>query len=253
MSFSELSRRIPGAISRRFRAASRQTRARLSPRDPVTVFHHIPKCGGTSFRDVLGAHFLVVPDYRPDWDSPFPPKVSLDRLRGGHLLSGHFDLDGGYLHQRYPEVLESDRFRLFTVVREPLELRTSLYRFENKWGVCKSRSLEEHLFGEANWLANRFPIEEGHLSETLDRYEFIGTLDDSQLTLDVLTWKLGIPSSALMHVNKTRRDPGSIVGDLTPELIERFRAENPLDYALYEEARRRFAVLRESYRQATGR
>lgn len=229
------------------------TRVRLSPRDPVTVFHHIPKCGGTSFRGVLRDWFLVIDDYRVGWDREHPPRIDTSRLRSGHCLSGHFELEGAYLHQRYPEVLDSPRFRLITVVREPLDLRLSLYRYEKRNQVLTANSIEDHLFRDPNYLANRFPTGREHLGKTLDRYDFIGTLEDPQLTLDVLAWKLGKPRAVVPHENATRKGTSFPLSELSPHVIERFREENSLDYAIYHEAQRSFGELREAYRDETGR
>ena len=38
------------------------------PKNPVYIFHHIPKCGGTSLSYILNKWFVVVRDYRKNPD-----------------------------------------------------------------------------------------------------------------------------------------------------------------------------------------
>jgi hypothetical protein len=102
----------------------------LAPREPVYVFHHIPKCGGTSLNKVLDSWFTTVKDYRSGWSMNYPEKIDIGRLRSCHCLCGHFELDGYYLHQRYPEVFMSSRYRVFTFVRDPLQVQLSLFWYE---------------------------------------------------------------------------------------------------------------------------
>lgn len=58
---------------------------------PVLVFHHVPKCGGTSLLAVLDRWFTVCRDYRQGWAQEFGPPLDLAALDGRHCLCGHFD------------------------------------------------------------------------------------------------------------------------------------------------------------------
>lgn len=240
MSHWKIPRIVRPSLRKRVHRLVNHVSNRLAPRDPVTVFHHIPKCGGTSFNKFLSERFEVVRDYRTGWESKHKNKVDLNHLTNRHLLSGHFECEGAYLHQRYPEVFESERYRVFTILRDPFELRVSLYRYEKKHGVCTANSLDEFLFRERNWLAKRFPVKSHEIEKTLDRYDFIGTMDDPQLTLDVLSWKFDFPGGYLPHVNATAPANQTAAAQFESGVVERFRELNPLDYLIYEESQSRF-------------
>ena len=62
----------------------------LAPKDPVYVFHHIPKCGGTSLNKILDSCFVTINDYRPIGKVCNPDKVALNNLRFLSLLARPF-------------------------------------------------------------------------------------------------------------------------------------------------------------------
>jgi len=104
---------------------------------PVYIFHHIPKCAGTSTIFALRHWFLIVKDY---WRSYHPEeipyfirhRVRLQSLRSYHCLCGHFELPKTRLDKRYPEVLPNQNFKIFTFIRDPLQVKISLYYYEKK-------------------------------------------------------------------------------------------------------------------------
>ena len=100
------------------------------------IFHHIPKCGGNSAVQALTNWFLLVKDYPRSWSNIDNSNLykrycdnpkDLDKLKYYHLLTGHYHLENSFLHQRYPLCLTDKRYRLFTFLRDPLELQLSLY------------------------------------------------------------------------------------------------------------------------------
>jgi hypothetical protein len=221
-------------------AQVRRLLAAVSPESPVYIFHHIPKCGGTSLVQVLDQWFVTVKDYRYGWTMNYPKKVDINHLRSAHCLCGHFELDGYYLHQRYPEILKSDRFKLFTFIRDPLQTKLALYRFEKKNNVDKARNIEEHLFNRLNYIANRFPATEENYKEVIDRYFFVGILDECQASLNLLARLIGKKAHKMPWVNRTESDGVSDIGKFSKELVERFRKENALDYLIYEYCLKKF-------------
>jgi hypothetical protein len=227
--------RMKGRI---IRLMVREPLARFSPVGPVYVFHHIPKCGGSSMQRVLARWFLFVPDYHSELS-----KVDLHRLRSAHCLAGHYDVDGYYLHQRYPEVLTSDRFRLITFLRDPLQARLSLYRYQKKINAGlynKVNKLEDHIFWDSNYLAGRFPATPENYKEVIDRYFFVGILEQAQASLDLLAHMIRKPTQKFPWENATRGGLGTASDELSDELVARFRAQNSLDYLIYDYSVQKF-------------
>ena len=201
---------------------------------PVTVFHHIPKCGGTSLIKVLGRWFEVRRDYRQGWAQEFGPPLDLCALDGRHCLCGHFDATGAGLDGRYPQVWASARYRVFTFVREPLALVLSLYRYEGLLGVRRDDVLERYLMDHAGLIAAALGATAGNWRAVLDRYFFIGLLERLDASVDLLADRLGKPRVPLPRLNAT--DPNGRaphIRRLSPQAIDGFRQASRLDYTIY--------------------
>jgi len=214
----------------------RQPLRLFTPRDPVYVFHHIPKCGGTSLNKILDSWFLTIKDYRSGWAMNYPEKAALSHLRSCHCLCGHFELDGYHLYQRYPEVFTSNRYRVFTFVRDPLQVQLSLFRYEKMNGQSKTMSIEDHLFLRPNYIANRFPATLDNYKDVIDRYCFVGILEESDASIAILASMMGRHFESLPWLNKSQKDVSSNTGsvEISQELVKRFRDENVLDYLIYD-------------------
>lgn len=204
--------------------------------DRIVVFHHIPKCSGTSVVNVLGRWFLLKEDYRAyvqgDWRAA--RRVDLGRLRNRHCLTGHFDYQGVYLRDRYPEILSDHRFLLFTFVRDPLATKLSLYRYEKQSGVIADMTLEEHLLSRDNYIANRFPCTTEDVDAVLTRYDFIGVterIDESLAKLARLVQREPVRPPRLNTTGNQRDEPTP-----GPALIAEFKRRNELDYHIYRRA-----------------
>lgn len=208
-------------------------------KSPRFVFHHLPKTGGVSVRRALADWFYRLPDYRTrvdpnDFDSErvTPEPRSVDDMGPWDCLVGHFDEPGTYLHERYPSVLQSRDFFLFTFVRHPLQLQLSLYNWEKKKGKDFGvHELQEELLQRPNYLAQRIPCGEGDWESVMRRYHFVGTTGDLQGSFDRLASRLGLPQVVMPHLNQSRTKRQ--LPKFEDGFLEAFERANAVDYAIY--------------------
>lgn len=218
----------------------------FDPGHGLYVFHHMPKCGGTALRRVLGKWFLLKGDYISDeqcfGQAPVDPPFDLQALTGKNTcLCGHFESAQNLLPVRYPEVLSNRRqFFLFSFVREPLELAMSLYFFGVKIGQldAHAHSLQQWIDAHCNYMAGCFPCTSENYKEVLDRYNFIGIQEEMSSSVEKLAATLGREPLPVRQFNVSPRDQQPT--GLPEEAIRRFKARNALDYAIYDYARARF-------------
>jgi len=183
----------------------------------------------------------VVKDYRPGDIADFPEycakKYDISKIPPTGIIASHFELDGNHLHQRYPELLEGDGHTIFTIFRDPLELRISLYYYmQRAINPPPQITLLEALARKENYLSERIPCTEDNYREMLSRYHFIGIMEYLQESFDVLAKLLDKPSVVIPHANKSSREDYL----LTEEFVADFKARNRLDYLIYEYAKDRF-------------
>jgi len=208
--------------------------------NPTYIFHHIPKCGGSSARVALSNWFYTVDDYRPNiivdeiTDKYLKNRIDITHLKARHCLCGHFQMEGNFLHQRYPEVLmEETRYKIFTFVRDPLEMMISLYYYNRKRGLYLNITLEEFLIKHVdNILASVFPCNEENYRQVLSRYFFIGITEYLQESFNCLALILNKKKVKVPLVNQAERDKQSY--EVSPSIIEEFKQINDLDYKIYE-------------------
>lgn len=214
------------------------------PESPIVIFHHIPRSGGTSLLRVLGSWYTLITDYRSGWSASYPEKLDLDCLSARYCLAGHFETAGNYLHERYPEVIDSSRFVPITMLRDPLDVKCSLWSFERAHGVSTASSLEEHLLERPNYIATILPASWEDYRNVVDRYSFVGILEHAQESADLLSVMLGKAGCLMPTLNRTT----PVSGDLSTRLVKRFRDGNRLDYAIYEYGLARYRELARSLR-----
>lgn len=246
------------------RLLSRFRRKQPRSEEPAILFHHIPKCGGTSLVETLYRWFSILHDYESKFASReefLSHPVSRTALSAELLLAGHWNEPGKYLRDRYPEFLEDPGLFRFCFLRDPLEVRLSLYRYNRSRPDCNEPArrleLEEFLFARPNYLSKQFPCDEKNVDQCLARYQFIGLVEAFDSDLAALLNAYGAflrtrqrtrmsermlcnlrnrPPAPVGHVNRSRE---SGEPELVPALVEKFREVHALDYELLRIARTR--------------
>lgn len=202
----------------------------------VYVFHHFIKCGGTTVTGVLRSWFNVVNDHFRTFEE-LPEYIAnrkdLNSLKPGDCMVGHYAVEGTYLFQRYPELLErKDKFRVFTFLREPLDFCLSFYFYSKKEGRMK-QSLKEFLESNRNLLAYYMPCHDDFV-EVMDRYFFTGVTERMEESLRKLSNLLGKPLPVINVLNVSERDEqNELINDGYKQW---FREYNDIDYKMYEYA-----------------
>lgn len=206
---------------------------------PRYIFHHIPKCGGTSAVDALTNWFIVLKDYPLGWSDEdnyciyrkfCARPIDLNQVKPYQLLVGHYHLENSFLHQRYPN-WKKKGYRLFTFLRDPLELQISLYYYEirNK-RISAEEPIEERLLLRQNFIASLMHCNNSNYLEVLHQYHFIGIVEKYQESFDRLARLMNKPAVKLKIYNESPRQDYQ----LSESFIARFKARNQLDYKIYD-------------------
>ncbi len=211
----------------------------------VYIFHHIPKCGGTTVRNSLKKWFKLELDYitmdQLRGIEPIHPPKDLKKLNGNHCLCGHYEISRNHLEIRYPEIFKyPNKYRVFTFIRDPLELRKSLYYFEIKMKNRNpdSENLEKYLLTGENYLANRIPCNFDNYHEKVNQYFFIGLQENLQQSMNMLADLIGRSKVKVSTQNiSTRDDQESGFND---DFLIEFKRKNELDYLIYNYVKHKF-------------
>lgn len=202
------------------------------------IFHHLPRCGGTSLRSSLSASKRVFNDYRLGWGKVYPFKYPLARFDENDCLSGHFELEGCHLFQRYPKIFDNRRFILFTFIRDPLDLIISYYYYRLKMEKNVDKDIRNHLFMHKNYLAKVLNVTFQNYKTILDRYDFIGIFEEYDESLLRLSTLLGNKNLIKKNINKAKKN--ELLNSITPEDIIKFKKQNELDFTIYKYCLERF-------------
>ena len=214
-----------------------------APSAPIHVFHHLPKCGGTSVRGVLADWFTVVEDYEGGWDRDHPDPVNLADLTSIHCLCGHF---GPSLPERYPEISKAERFRVFTFLRDPLQRALSLRRYQlaNRPGAGEDDQVLDigrFLLRSKNPMAELLGATFDNYEAVLDQHFFVGIFEELQESMNRLADLLGKPTAVLPRLNVTQESKHSHeVHAISGDLLAMFQELHALDYLLYDYAVTKF-------------
>ncbi len=175
----------------------------------------------------------------------YPTAVDLSTLNSKFCICGHWEFGGYHLYQRYPEVLDSEKFKIFTFLREPLEVSLSLFRYEKENNINVDMGIEEHLSIRNNYIANIFPVTETDYKEVIDRYFFLGILEEGQCCVDTLAEMIGKKKIILSRHNETDANLLTDRKSLPQDMVAKFKEENSLDYLIYNYAYSKFNKLKE--------
>lgn len=204
--------------------------------NPVYVFHHLMKCGGTSLFNALDLWFKTIDDNILDEDlnNYVMKKYNTEVFHSDVCLRAHFQKDGIHLHQRYPELLkDKEKYRVFTFIRDPLSVKISKYYFLKSLGGRNFKtSLKDSILKDKNFLSGLFPCNESNYKEMLDRYFFIGIVENFQGSFDKFADLIGKRRIKLPVLNISNKD--FQIKEIDPDFIEKFRELNELDYRIYE-------------------
>jgi hypothetical protein len=206
-------------------------------KDKIYIFHHLVKCGGTSVKEVIANWFSVQNDYLENSDSLnnfLRYKLNLSNLVSGSCVIGHFQNDKIHLKNRYPEIFENNQdYRIFTFIRDPLQIRFSMYYYNKKLFENSNINLYDSMkYFPDNFLASLFPCDESNYKEILGRYFFIGIVEDMQESFDKLANILDRKKLKLPYANRSEKD--SQIKELPNDFISVFKENNRLDYLIYE-------------------
>ncbi|HMS65641.1 MAG TPA: hypothetical protein PKD83_10365 [Ignavibacteria bacterium] len=203
---------------------------------PAYIFHHLIKCGGTSLAETIENWFQVEIDrveFSGNVNNFIKYKLNTLNLTSDNCIISHFQFDGVFLHQRYPELIEKkNEYKIFTFIRDPLNFRASLYYYtkNDEWNT--GYPLEEVISNDENLISKLIPCDENNYKEVLDRYFFIGIVERMQESFDILAELLNKKKLTLPFANRSEKDDQ--LSKLSPEFISEFKRKNKLDYMIYD-------------------
>jgi len=221
--------------------------------DYVYIYQHVPKCGGTSFR-VACLHYFAeiheVPPSRDDiaaWETYQKNKPDFSKLPPNTIITGHLIHDGTRPRERYAEEISRGGVRILTILRDPLARLVSLYHFAQQNGREMPVTLEERLRRTRNPISRNLGFDGSNAEEFLRGFFLVGLTERLQDTIDLLAHSIGREPIQVSRENAAKEQRKA---DVSPEALERFRANNRTDFELYNTA---VAIFRERCRRELGR
>jgi len=209
----------------------------------VYLYQHIPKCGGISFIRACKQWFPALREKVGSY--PTPERIAefartrrtFEELAPNTFLHGHLVNEGIRPFERYGDYIAEGKFRVLTIVRDPLERWISAYFHRQRVGKEWPEPLEKWLERGHNPFARYFEVDPANWRAQMDRYFLVGTTESMQLTTDLFAKKTGQPPLETPHLNTSPRSEYA----LSEELQQAFREKHALDYQIYNYATERLA------------
>lgn len=205
-------------------------------RPEVVSFVHIPKCAGTSFKQMLRAaygHNFYPVSKAGDWlgirERVHEGSLKHDRtaVLGGPYCWGIHDVFEPYWPVRY-----------ITMLRSPVEVFISHYTYSLKLDTFSGPIEDFALSYEHNHLHSHLKAHSLEAAKYLlrDTFDWFGIVESFDESVSLLSQRLGRPLESGVRANVSR----SRKITLPPQVLEYFQANNQEDIALYAWARELF-------------
>lgn len=203
----------------------RQNVHRLPDESAIAIFHHIPKCGGTTLERVL------VSAYGAENSSHYDHYTILPNLDGIKYISGH---GCGGVHTLFPDTA---RAFYITFIRHPLNIAISHYKYtRDQMLLPAGQTLENYLYNfPQNFLIRYLGNGEYQRARKnlFENYAFYGVQEYYEESMnrlaDMLPFLNGI---AYQQVNVSSKYEHTI----SEQFLEIFNKKHAEDILLYTEA-----------------
>ena len=219
-------------------------------KDKPIISIHIPKCGGTSFINIVQEWFSskLYLHYYNEKAGKMPEKVKLKKgIFNSYInnlcIHGHFNKNRDFgITKLYPDV---DQF--FTFLRDPLEMSISVFFYRHKLldnnnyynNGIKINSfpmdIDQYLEESNPYMLNQFPdgINEENYKEFInEKFVHIGVIENYQNSINLLAEKLNKKPLKIEHLNESRRTQTPSESAIK-KFIERCSLENKIyQYAI---------------------
>ena len=204
------------------------------PQKHLLFFHHMPKCGGTSFVNSLRHNYVVIDI------NPYVQSVVEQCALYFHLLNTPIACTGHVLSNvNFNASLGFEKHYCFTLIRHPFERAVSSYFFQQntRYSIDDLGSLNFFLDKVSNFYTKRFA--QGDLKKAveilLSRYFLFGITEYYESSLSIFNYFFNTKlSMELKNVNTER--PTDKCFHINSELENRFKLHNENDYAFYKTA-----------------
>ena len=115
------------------------------------------------------------------------------------VISGHFHNNNFNFFDRYNEQLcvIPAKIRKIVFLRDPLELRISMYKYVKSRGLIKNENIDYFLLKESNFISNYLGCTTKNYKEIIDQFYFIGLTEKFVDSVKIFLLK---PTSLLMLI-----------------------------------------------------